>query len=227
MRTLPLALIFLLFLPLVVGCGGRNPKESQRDTPPSSLETQPLLLTFGDSITAGLGVSQEQAWPSLLERRLAEKGSGFRVVNAGISGDTSSGGLARVDWVLKQKPQVVLLELGANDALRGLPVAEMEKNLSSLIDRCQEAGARVVLLGMLAPPSMGEDYGRAFREAFQRLGRRPGVTWVPFFLEGVAGEPELNQADGVHPTAKGHEILMETAWKALMEGGILAGQKSP
>jgi len=175
----------------------------------------PVLLALGDSLTAGLGLAQSQAWPTLLQARLDTEGYRYRVVNAGVSGDTSAGGLARLDWQLAQKPALVVLELGANDGLRGLPVAHTRENLAQIITRCQAAGARVVLAGMQVPPNMGADYSAEFRQIFPDLAAAHAVPLIPFVLEGVAGDAKLNQADGIHPTAEGQVILAETIWTHL------------
>lgn len=175
----------------------------------------PVLLALGDSLTAGLGLAQSQAWPALLQSRLDAEGYRYRVVNAGVSGDTSAGGLARLDWQLAQKPALVVLELGANDGLRGLPVAHTRENLAQIITRCKAAGAQVVLAGMQVPPNMGADYSAGFRQMFPDLAAAHAVPLIPFVLEGVAGDAKLNQADGIHPTAEGQVILAETIWTHL------------
>jgi acyl-CoA thioesterase-1 len=165
----------------------------------------PLVIFLGDSLTAGLGLEAEQAYPALLSRQLAAAGHPVRVVNAGVSGDTTAGGLARLDWLLAQKPAVVVVGLGGNDGLRGLPIEETEKNLRAIVQRCRAAGARVLLLGMKIPPNYGPDYITRFAALYPRLARELGVPLVPFLLEGVGGVPELNQGDGIHPTAAGQE----------------------
>ncbi len=175
----------------------------------------PVILTLGDSLTAGFGLAQSQAWPTLLQARLKAEGLPHRVVNAGVSGDTSAGGLARLDWQLSQKPAIVVLELGGNDGLRGMPVAHTRDNLAKIVQRCQAAGAQVLLAGMQIPPNMGPDYTSAFREMFPALAREYGVPLIPFLLVGVAGDAALNQADGIHPTAAGQVIVAETVWNSL------------
>jgi acyl-CoA thioesterase-1 len=174
-----------------------------------------VILALGDSITAGLGLAQSQAWPTLLQARLDAAGRKYRVVNAGVSGDTTAAGLARLDWQLSQKPAVVILELGANDGLRGLPVAEARKNLGKIVARCQAAGARVLLAGMQVPPNMGPEYTAAFRDMFPALAAEHDVPLIPFILDGVAGDPKLNQGDGIHPTAEGQAIVAATVWQHL------------
>lgn len=210
-----------LSLSLALACGGapestppqRAPAPPAAKAPP--VAEVPVIVALGDSLTAGLGLAQSQAWPALLQARLDAEGYRYRVVNAGVSGDTSAGGLSRLEWQLAQKPAIVVLELGANDGLRGLPVAHTRENLAKIIARCQAAGARVVLAGMQVPPNMGEDYAAAFREMFPDLAREYGVPLIPFLLAGVAADAALNQADGIHPTAEGQAILAQTVWTSV------------
>ena len=209
-----------LLAALLLACDAPTPARPVDATPASTPTTAPVadapvILALGDSLTAGLGLAQSQAWPTLLQARLDAAGRKARVVNAGVSGDTTAAGLARLDWQLAQKPAVVILELGANDGLRGLPVPEAQANLGKIIARCQAAGARVLLAGMQVPPNMGPEYSAAFRDIFPALAREYKVPLIPFMLEGVAGDPKLNQGDGIHPTAAGHVIVAETVWKHL------------
>ncbi len=208
-----------LLTSLLLACGAPSqpPAAAERPAagPVAPRVDAPVLLAFGDSLTAGLGLAQSQAWPTLLQARLDAEGYRYRVVNAGVSGDTSAGGLARLDWQLAQKPVIVVLELGANDGLRGLPVAHTKENLAQIITRCKAAGAQVVLAGMQVPPNMGADYSAAFRQMFPDLAAAHSVPLIPFVLEGVAGDVKLNQADGIHPTAEGQAILAETIWTHL------------
>ncbi|MBL8114596.1 MAG: arylesterase [Acidobacteria bacterium] len=184
-------------------------------TPAPAQAPAPLVVFLGDSLTAGLGLAEAQAYPALVARELAAKGTPIRVVNAGVSGDTSAGGLRRADWVLKQKPQILVLALGANDGLRGVPVEDTEKNLRAIVAKGKAAGARVLFCGILVPTNYGPDYSKRFAEMFPRVARDTGVAFLPFLLEGVAGKPELNQRDGVHPNAKGQEILAKSMIQAL------------
>jgi len=203
---------------VLLACG---PAPAPRDPAPDPTSTVtpvtdvPVILALGDSLTAGLGLAQSQAWPTLVQAKLKAAGHRHRVVNAGVSGDTSAGGLARLDWQLSQKPAIVVLELGGNDGLRGLPVAHTRDNLAKTIQRCQAAGATVLLAGMQIPPNMGPDYTAAFRELFPSLAEEFKVPLIPFLLEGVAGDIKLNQRDGIHPTAEGQAIVAETVWKSL------------
>ena len=170
---------------------------------------------LGDSLTAGLGVAPDEAYPALLQERLRREGYDYRVVNAGVSGDTTAGGLRRVDWVLRSRPSVVIVALGANDGLRGLSVAAMRANLEQIVERLRAAGAQVLLAGMRVPPNYGEAYGREFAAAFPAVARKTGVPLMPFLLDGVAGDARLNQPDGIHPTAKGQAIIAERVWPYL------------
>jgi acyl-CoA thioesterase-1 len=169
----------------------------------------PKILAFGDSLTAGLGLPPEAAFPSRLEARLNAEGGGWHVVNAGISGDTTAGGLARLDGALADKPEIVILELGANDAMRGIEPSVVRANLDLMIEKIQATGAKLLLMGMLAPPNWGEDYRHQFDVIYPELARAHGVTLYPFFLEGVAMDPKLNQPDGLHPNEAGVAVLVD------------------
>jgi len=167
----------------------------------------PLVVVLGDSIAAGLHLSGEEAFPAVLQRELFAAGHPFRLVNAGVSGDTSAGGLRRIDWILKQKPDVLVVELGGNDGLRGQDLAGVESNLRAIVSRAKAAGARVVLLGVQIPTSYGADYAGRFAAMYSRIAGEEGVTLVPEFLAGVGGVPDMNLEDGLHPTAAGHARL--------------------
>lgn len=167
----------------------------------------PVVAFLGDSLTAGLGLPESDAYPARVGELLAAKGRPVRVVNGGVSGDTSAGGLRRVDWLLKQKPSVVVVWLGANDGLRGFPVAETERNLRAIVRRAKGSGAKVLLCGMLVPTNYGPEYGKEFRALFPRVAKEEGAALSPFPLAPVAGKPELNQPDGVHPTAEGQKLV--------------------
>ncbi|HET9312365.1 MAG TPA: arylesterase [Nitrospira sp.] len=174
-----------------------------------AVDNRPRIVAFGDSLTAGLGVATEDTYPARLQRRLDEQGLRYRVINAGVSGDTTAGGVRRVEWVLKSHPDMVILELGGNDGLRGLNVQETKANLERIIQRCQEASVTVVLAGMKLPPNYGADYTKAFEAIYPALAKRYRVPLIPFFLDGVAGSASLNQADGIHPTSEGYRIITE------------------
>jgi acyl-CoA thioesterase-1 len=172
-------------------------------------EKEKTILFFGDSLTAGYGLTEEEAFPALVEKALNEKGKKVRVMNSGLSGETSAGGLTRIDWVLRQPIDVFILELGANDGLRGVPLEETRKNLQAIIDkvRTKNKNVKVVVAGMLVPPNMGKDYATSFQKIFPELAKKNNATLIPFLLEGVAGDEKLNQADGIHPTVEGHKIV--------------------
>ena len=169
----------------------------------------PEILAFGDSITAGFGLAPEEAFPARLEARLRAQGIAAHVVNAGVAGDTTAGGRARLDWALADKPDVVILELGANDALRGIDPATVRANLEAMISRIQASGAKLLLTGMLAPPNWGEDYRRDFDRIYPELAQAHGVALYPFLLDGVAMDARLNQPDGLHPNERGVAVLVD------------------
>ena len=176
----------------------------------------PAIVVLGDSLTAGLGLLETQAYPAVLQQKLTAAGYKWRVVNAGVSGDTSAAGLQRVDWALDQGDvRILVLELGANDGLRGLPVDEMKKNLAAIIERAQRKHIAVLLAGMEAPPNFGPDYTVSFRQVYRDLARQYKVPLVPFLLDKVAGVPNLNQGDGIHPNVEGAQIVADTVWSAL------------
>ena len=176
---------------------------------------EPVIVALGDSITSGLGVAADEAYPALLEARLRRDGYAYRVVNAGVSGDTTAGGLRRVDWVLRARPEIVILALGANDGLRGQPPQTTRANLEAIVTRLQTAGARVLLAGMRMPPNYGEEFTRQFEAVFPAVARRANVALLPFLLDGVAADPRLNQADGLHPNAAGHRVIADRLWPHL------------
>lgn len=175
----------------------------------------PRIVAFGNSLTAGLGVSPDQSYPAQLQKRLTQAGYRYKVVNAGVSGDTTAGGLRRLNWVLKSHPSIVIVELGVNDAMRGQPIASMYSNLDDIITKFQEVGTVVMLAGMKIPPNYGLDYTTDFSSMFEKLAQKHEITLIPFLLEGVAAKPNLNQADGIHPTAPGYQIVTDTVMEAL------------
>ena len=179
------------------------------------LKSAPLVAFLGDSISAGLHLPSESAFPSVLQRELFARELPFRLINAGVSGDTTAGGLARTDWLLKQFPDLLVLELGANDGLRGISVATMRDNLRQIIERARAARCRVLLLGVLIPPSYGAEYSAAVRELYPSLAKEFDLAFVPYFMEGVAGVTELTLPDGLHPTAEGHRLLAANVEDAL------------
>jgi acyl-CoA thioesterase-1 len=176
-----------------------------------------IILFLGDSITAGYGLDPSQAYPALIQEKIDAKGWQFKVVNAGQSGDTTAGGLSRMDWLLRSPVDVLVLELGGNDGLRGLPVETTKKNLQAIIDRTRSKypAARIVLAGMMVPPNMGRDYGQKFEAIFRAIAKKNQAALIPFVLEGVGGVRDLNLSDGIHPSAKGQEIVAANVWKVL------------
>jgi acyl-CoA thioesterase I len=188
-------------------------------------DTRPKIVAFGDSLTAGFGVSGEDAYPAQLQRRLDELDYGYRVINAGVSGDTTAGGLRRVAWVLAGKPDIVILELGANDGLRGLSLEQTRSNLGKTIQQLQQAGVTVILAGMKLPPNYGQDYTKGFEAIYPALARQYRLPLIPFFLEGVAASSALNQADGIHPTKAGYRIIVEQVLKTL--GPVIRARANP
>ncbi|MGB8342105.1 MAG: arylesterase [Chthoniobacterales bacterium] len=175
------------------------------------------ILFLGDSLTAGQGVEEGQAFPALIEEKIQAQHLPYEVVNAGLSGDTSAGGLRRIDWLLQRPIDVLVLELGANDGLRGLPVAAMKANLQAIIDKVKAKNpqVKIIIAGMEMPPNLGGDYANDFRAVFADLARTNNATLIPFLLEGVGGHTDLNQRDQIHPTADGHKIVAENVWRVL------------
>lgn len=204
-------LLLLSLLCAGVSCGGEAPEATIPAAPVERAPEapRPRIVALGDSLTAGLGLPPDEAYPAVLEERIRQRGYPFQVVNAGVSGDTSAGGLRRVDWALDGDVRILILALGANDGLRGLPVDEMTRNLQEIIDRAQRRNVSVLLVGMEAPPNYGERYTREYREAFQDLAKRNHVEFMPFLLAGVAAVPDLNQRDGLHPTSRGARMLAD------------------
>jgi len=176
-----------------------------------------VILFFGDSLTAGYGLSPEEAFPALVEKQFNKEGKPCKVVNAGLSGETSAGGLSRIDWILRQPVDVFVLELGGNDGLRGLPLEDTKKNLQAIIDKVKTKypTVKIVVVGMLVPPNMGNDYTTQFKKIFPELAKKNKATLMPFLLEGVAGDEKLNLPDGIHPNIEGHKIVATNVAKVL------------
>jgi acyl-CoA thioesterase-1 len=175
------------------------------------------IVFFGNSLTAGYGLSPEQAFPAIIQKKIDSLGLPYQVINAGVSGETSSGGKTRIDWILREPVDIFVLELGANDGLRGTQLSETKKNLQDIIDKVKTKypDSKLVFAGMEIPPNMGQAYTTEFRNIYTELAAKNKMTLIPFLLEGVGGEPALNQADGIHPTAEGHLIVAENVWKQL------------
>jgi acyl-CoA thioesterase-1 len=182
-----------------------------REKPPSH-----LIIAFGDSLTAGYGISLTEAYPALLEKRLKTMGFSYKVLNGGISADTTSGGLSRINEIIKQNPGIVILELGANDGLRGTSLDLIKSNLSRMIERLQKKKIKVILAGMRLPPNYGEEYTEGFHQIYIDLSKQYHLRFIPFFLEGVATKEGLTQTDGLHPTAEGYQVVLENVWKELL-----------
>lgn len=211
---------FILLLAFAAGCGsavpGTGANVNRQLVMPESSVSRPKIIAFGDSLTAGFGLAENESYPYLLQERLRADGFDYEVVNAGVSGDTSLGGLERADWVMEQEnTAIVILELGANDLLRGMPVDRMKQNLAKIIEKAKAKNIKVLLCGMLAPPTMGSDYQQNYTNAFPDLATEHKVEYLPFLLEGVAMKRELNQADGIHPNAAGTKLMMENIYAKL------------
>lgn len=200
----------------------KSKEETQTET---EISEKNVILFFGNSLTAGMGLEPSEAFPALIQNRLDSLDYNYEVVNAGLSGETTASGKNRINWVLNQDVDIFVLELGANDGLRGIPIAETRKNLQDIISTVKEENpnTRIVLAGMQIPPNMGEEYTTEFRNIFPELAEENNVELVPFLLEGVAGDPELNQQDGIHPTAEGYKIVANNVWSVL-EGVVEKGE---
>ncbi len=218
-----LSIFYVLFgLLLLTSCGETAKKEQEvvveeqlADEENSAINK--VILFFGDSLTAGMGLDQENAFPAIIQEKIDSLGLEYLVINAGLSGETTASGKNRVSWVLNQNVDIFVLELGANDGLRGVPLEETRKNLQAIIDtvRAKNPETKILLTGMQIPPNMGEEYASGFRKIFPELAKKNDVYLVPFLLEDVGGNPELNQSDGIHPTAEGQKILAENVWDVL------------
>ena len=205
---------------LLAACGDSEPPPAapkaapttarQATARPEKTDDRVLVVFLGDSLTAGLGLDEDQAFPALVEESLRESGRAVRVVNAGISGDTTAGGLARLDWLLRQRPDILVVALGGNDGLRGVPLESSEANLRAILKRAKAEGIRVLLGGMLIPPNYGPDYTGRFAAIYPRLAAELDVPLIPFLLEGVAAREELNLPDGIHPNVEGQKLVAET-----------------
>jgi len=217
----PVPLVFCLLLAAAAGCsrggGEPTPEGLPKGVPAAApaADHRQKVVVLGDSLTAGLGLSATDAFPAILQRKIDDARLPFEVVNAGVSGDTSAGGLRRLDWSLQDGARVLIVALGANDGLRGLPVDEMKRNLAQIIETAQSKKLVVVLAGMEAPPNYGSEYSVSFRQVYSDLAKQYNVRFVPFLLDKVAGQPSLNQADGIHPNLRGAAIVADTVWAAL------------
>jgi acyl-CoA thioesterase-1 len=219
-------ILFTIFTAALSGCSNNNKTASDKNTADTvrgraeklaKTGTAKNILFFGTSLTAGLGVDPDQAFPALIQHKVDSVHLPYKTINAGLSGETSADGKSRIDWLLRQPVDIFVLELGANDGLRGIPVRETEANLQSIIDKVKKKypKARLVLAGMQMPPSMGEKYTVPFRELFPALAKKNQMAFIPFLLKGVGGVPSLIQQDGLHPTPQGHKILAQNVWEIL------------
>lgn len=220
-------IVLALFLPILLACETEPEPQPTATAPLSSAQSQkeiaeeaaraaqPVILALGDSLTAGFGLAEEESYPARLQMRLKAAGYPHRVVNAGVSGDTSAGGLGRLNWLMRQHPNIIILALGANDGLRGINPRAMRSNLAAIIEGARAAGARVLLVGMRMPSNYGADYTRRFEAVFGEIAAQYDLPLLPFLLEGVALHRELNQADGIHPNARGVAVMTDNVWRAL------------
>jgi len=216
---------FLAFV-LLFSCGESQKKEVDPKSSDEEMVVEEvvdaggkIILFFGDSLTAGMGLDPENAFPALIQSTLDSLGMEYTVINSGLSGETTASGKNRLNWVLNQDADIFVLELGANDGLRGIPLSETRKNLQFIIDavRDKNPDTKIVMAGMQIPPNMGPEYTTEFRTIFPELAEKNDLPLIPFLLEGVAGNPELNQADGIHPTIDGHKIVSQNTWAVLKE----------
>jgi len=226
MRTGIFSIRILIVLCTLFACGQNNgasdqhaevkKNDSARVDTASKMKT---ILFFGNSLTAGYGVDPAEAFPALVQHKLDSLHFEYKAINAGVSGETTSGGLGRVDWIMRQPPAIFVLELGGNDGLRGIPLGETKKNLQAIINRVKQKSpeTKIVLAGMMIPPNMGPQYTRGFQAIYPDLARTNQISLIPFLLQGVGGDTRLNQADGIHPTAEGHKIVAENVWQVIRE----------
>lgn len=197
--------------------GSQNQSNSAKENTP--IAKKKTIVFYGNSLTAGYGLSPSESFPAIIQKKIDSLHLPYQVVNAGVSGETSSGGKTRIDWILQQPVDIFVLELGANDGLRGIPLSETKKNLQEIIDKVKAKypDTKLVFAGMQIPPSMGQTYTTEFKNIYTELAEKNSMTLIPFLLEGVGGEATLNQQDGIHPTAEGHLILAENVWKQLQK----------
>ncbi|OYX28330.1 MAG: arylesterase [Flavobacteriales bacterium 32-35-8] len=220
-------LMFCYILLLITSASCREASDKKQKTSSDGIEAtdslqattskDKLILFFGNSLTAGMGLDVEEAFPAVIQHKLDSLGLSYKVINAGLSGETTASGKNRVEWILNQKVDVFVLELGANDGLRGIPPSETKNNLQAIIDVVREKNTdtKIILAGMQMPPNLGEDYTTEFKNIFPELAEKNNIELIPFLLENVAGIPELNQGDGIHPTVEGQKILAENVWVVL------------
>ena len=217
-------ILYVIMLAMLCRCGEDKKSAEPAPSPTATITKDSTtnssiktIIFFGNSLTAGYGVDPLQAFPALIQKKIDSLHLTYKAINAGVSGETSSGGLARIDWILRQAPDVFVLELGGNDGLRGIPLSETKKNLQAIITRVREKrpDTKIIIAGMMMPPNLGQQYTREFQSIYPNLAKNNQASLIPFLLEGVGGEVELNQADGIHPTAEGHRIVAENVWKVV------------
>lgn len=208
---------------VIISCGQNEgqmkQKQEEKQEKNSTIAVKKTIIFFGNSITAGYGLDLSQAFPARIQEKIDSMNVPYKVVNAGVSGETSSGGRSRIDWILKQQVDIFVLELGGNDGLRGIPISETKKNLQTIIDKvkAKNPSVKIIIAGMQIPPNMGKKYTNAFRSMYPDLAKQNNISLVPFILEGVGGRAELNLEDGIHPTAEGHKILANNVWSVLQD----------
>lgn len=219
-----LPFICVIFFIIVVSCDNKQAtpeagKPSATNDSSVNKSQGKTILFFGNSLTAGYGVDPSEAFPAVIQNKIDSLNLPYKIVNAGVSGETSSGGNGRIDWILSQPLNIFVLELGANDGLRGIPLDETKKNLQAIIDKVKAKypDAKLVLAGMQIPPNMGQKYANEFKDMFPQLAQKNDMTLIPFLLQGVGGEVKLNQQDGIHPTEEGHKIVAENVWRILKD----------
>jgi acyl-CoA thioesterase-1 len=218
-----IVVIVCLVVMTIISCGQNNKSRETGKTDTLTVNTDTAttknktIVFFGNSITAGYGLDLSEAFPARIQQKLDLMNMPYKVVNAGVSGETSSGGRSRIDWILKQQVDIFVLELGGNDGLRGIPISETKKNLQAIIDKVKQKypAAKIIITGMQMPPNMGKKYTTEFRSMYPDLAKQNKIAIVPFILEGVGGNAALNQRDGIHPTAEGHRILANNVWNVL------------
>ncbi|WP_394355324.1 arylesterase [Pararhodonellum marinum] len=217
--SIPLFLGTCLLFFAMLSCQNKPADQREDDNMTATAETEEkgLILFFGNSLTAGYGIDTEDAFPGLIQARIDSMGLPYRVINGGLSGETTASGKNRLDWFLEEEPAVFILELGGNDGLRGIPIEETRNNLLAMIQDVQTKfpDTHILLAGMQIPPNMGSSYTNEFQKIFPEVAQETEVTLIPFLLEGVAGDPALNLPDGIHPTEEGHKIVFETVWSYL------------
>jgi acyl-CoA thioesterase-1 len=214
--------LLLIICFAILSCNNNSKKSSpqkqqEKKNAADSSAQKKTILFFGNSLTAGYGVDPSEAYPALIQDKIDSLHLNYKVINAGVSGETTSDGNSRVDWILKQPVDIFVLELGGNDGLRGIPLSVTEKNLQSIIDKVKAKypGSKIILEGIQIPPNMGQDYTTQFRKIYPQLASKNKIELIPFLLKGVGGDPKLNQRDGIHPTAEGHKIVAENVWEVL------------